>query len=34
MADCHAKSREIRQKLKLRALDEPDLKPVWQEGAA
>ena len=30
----HAESQEIRQKLKLRALDEPDLKPLWQEGTA
>ena len=30
----YAESQEARQKLKLRALDEPDLKPVWQEGTA
>ena len=29
----HAESQEARIKLKLRALDEPDLKRVWKEGA-
>ena len=32
-AFANAESQEVRQKLKLRALDEPDLKPVWQGGA-